>query len=170
MVVVALTTIILFLFAWIEEENDEGELQSVAGITIAMQNVAPTEDFPSPLLLTVPLVAGSMIYQYGKRVRHDARPRRRLESATMILTGIFVMVLWLRVYTNNVVTNTPEADVFSGIQPISYTREEVLQELITPYYWLTLVGLFLLMVLPWFDWRRLDDPPAYLNPTRPLNQ
>lgn len=166
---VAMVVFVLFFFAWLSEANDAGETQSVAGITIATGNVQPTRNFPSGLLFLVPFISGSMVYQYGKRLYEGVRPRRRLESALMILTTLMVVLIWVRLYAINVADNPPEPSPFDLGEQVTYTRAEVLREIVTRAFWVQTFCLVLLVALPFFDRRPEAPPPKYLEPTPPLN-
>lgn len=165
----AVVVFLLYFFAWIEEETDSGEKRFVGGIAITTQNVEPTRNFPTPLLFVIPYVTGSIIYQYGIRLRQSVRPRRRLESAMMVSTALIILSFWLRLYVVNAAERGQDQDPFTPTPLVTYTREEILQDVITPYFWVMVVGLVLLILVPFLDRRPVAPPPDYLKTAPPLN-
>jgi hypothetical protein len=157
---VALTVVVLFFFPWLEGTNN------LTGLDIATQNLILTEQYPSGVLFILPLVAGSILYQYYRRIRQAVRPRRRLTTSMMLIIGLSATILWLRTYAVNArdqlndnlllfsVTNAEEE-----IRTEPYTIGEVLSEQVRFELWLHLAMGTALLVLPFVDPRPPADPP-----------
>ncbi|MCB9437741.1 MAG: hypothetical protein H6673_12265 [Anaerolineales bacterium] len=169
---VALTVVVLFLFPWLQATED------LSGIDIASRNIAITEQFPEGVVFIIPLVAGSILVQYYRRVRNTVRPRRRLTTALMLSIGLVATILWVRNYTLNAVDiyNTLLQNPITDELPIDPAFEveqverpapellsmgDVLRDDFTVELWLHLALAASLLFLPFLDSRPEADPPQF---------
>ncbi len=171
---VALTVLVLFLFPWLQGD------EALSGLDVGSRNLVLTEDFPAGIVFILPLVTGSVLIQYYRRVRDTMRPRRRSVTAAMLIIGLVCTILWVRIYTLNateslntdLVTQSEspddlsvDPDATSSAPPVAvtqqepYTTGEVLQDRFTFELWLHLALGMALVVLPFLDPRPEVDPP-----------
>jgi len=185
-VVLSIMLLIAFILPWIDREDEEG--QRVGGITIATDNVRPTEEFLNSSLFIIPAVAISLMVQYGRTINTEIRPRRRSGTAIGVIAAIIVLAGWTRLYVINVAgeeareeertITTPEdfddPELLGEILENSegdttpYTREDVLTDIITVNVYAMFLLLVLLLVLPFLDRRPEREPPQYLSPGKPF--
>ncbi|NDJ86835.1 MAG: hypothetical protein GYB66_13205 [Chloroflexi bacterium] len=170
---VALAVFVLFFFPWLTGD------ENLSGLDVASRNLAITEDFPSGVVFILPLVAGSILFQYYRRVRDAVRPRRRLATLLTLIVGLIATGLWVRTYTikaTDFLNDQPPPptsldDVldpgFSAEdrplppQQEPYTTGDVLREQFTTELWLHLALGASLLILPFLDTRPPADPPEY---------
>lgn len=170
-VAVAAATVILFVVPWLTVESD------LSGIDIA--SLAPDrwphmDGVSSGMLVILPLVTLSILYQYARRWRDEYRPRRRSTTVAMQLIGILVTAYWIRTYTVNTTDylNLRDPEILQPGSPYlpeveftddgtrrEYSTGDILQEQFTVFMWLHLMLGISLLILPWLDQRPEDDPP-----------
>lgn len=167
---VALTVIVLFLLPWLTADD------SLSGLDIASRNIAITEQFPEGTIFIIPLVIGSLLLQYYRRVRDTVRPRRRFTTALMLLIGLVATVLWIRNYTLNATdyinelaqspaTNTLPIDPAFEVEQAERVATEpvstgdILRDHFTVETWLHLALAAALLILPFLDTRPEAEPP-----------
>lgn len=161
----ALAVIVLFIFPWLNAE------EPLSGLDIASRNLQITENFPSGIVFILPLVVGSMLFQYYRRIWDTVRPRRREVTALMLLVGLIATGLWIRIYTIKAteflnsetyveVEDLPPAATPEEALPTKvYTTGEVLREQFTPELWLHVALSAALLVLPFIDPRPSAETP-----------
>lgn len=169
---VALTVVVLFLLPWLRADED------LSGLDIASRNIAITEQFPEGVVFIIPLVVGSILFQYYRRVRDTVRPRRRLTTVLMLVIGLVATILWIRNYTLNAtdyynelaqspITDElpidPAFEVEQAQQPDSelLSTGDVLRDDFTVELWLHLALAASLLFLPFLDNRPEAAPPQY---------
>lgn len=166
---VALTVLALFFFPWLDTD------EYLSGLDVASRNLQVTENFPSGIVFILPLVVGSILFQYYRRVRDDVRPRRRFATISMLVVGLIATGLWIRAYTLNAtdmlnalatgIPELPEDPAFPTdsveVEPEPYTTGDILREQFTIELWLHLALAASLLVLPYLDPRPPADPPEY---------
>lgn len=178
---VALAVLVLFFVPWIKGV-DGGD--SLSGLDVASRTIAITEDFPGGIVFILPLVVGSVLFQYYRRIKQSVRPRRRLSTFFMLIIGLITTVLWVRHYTINAtewlneqstVNAIPsESDIFPenrGDTPLdddsvetassreAVTTGDVLREQFEIELWLHLALSASLLILPFLDDRPEAEAP-----------
>lgn len=177
---VSITVLTLFLFfPWLNVDAQMTGLDIISAdvTTSGVSRLPHMEDaiIPNGILITLPLVQASVLYQYIRRMFQPRRPRRRTTTAGAILLGIVVTILWMWAYavetTDLFNLQDPDIlleDVVDDNESLprpqdgfgGYTTDEVISEQFTVEFWLYLMLNCSLLVLPWLDQREEAPPPA----------
>jgi uncharacterized membrane protein len=179
---VSITVLTLFLFfPWLNVEAQMTGLDIVsADVTSSGVSRLPhMEDalIPNGIVIVLPLVQASILFQYIRRMFSTERPRRRPTTVGAVLVGVLVTLGWMWSYTvettdlfnlsdredqqillenvDNESLPRPQ-EGFSG-----YTSGEVVNEQFTVEFWLYVMLNCALLVLPWLDQRLEAPPPNY---------
>jgi hypothetical protein len=176
---VALSILVLFFVPWVQ--GAEGG-ENLSGLDVASRTVAITDDFPGGVVFILPLVVGSILFQYYRRLKQSVRPRRRLSTLAMLIIGLIATGLWIRSYTINATELLNEQETIETVAPEIFTENQgneptedtdtqtttlrepvttgdVLQEQFELELWLHLALSASLLILPF-----LDDRPEAESP------
>lgn len=177
---VALTLLFIFVFLpWLNVDSNMTGLDIIAAdVTTSGRSILPhMEDavIPNGIVITLPLVQASILFQYTRRMFDTERPRRRATTVGALVVGIIVTVMWVWTYTVETTDlfNLQDPDiVFDNVTnendslPVpqqgygDYTTSDVLGEQFTTEFWLYLMLSLSLFVLPWLDQRPEAPSPG----------
>lgn len=178
---VAVAVLVLFFVPWVKGV-DGG--QHLSGLDVASRTIAITDNFPGGVVFILPLVTGSVLFQYYRRLKQPVRPRRRLSTLAMLVVGLIATGLWIRVYAVNATeqlneqaaaetllpevftenqvgddadTDDTDAEIISTREPV--TTGDILRDQFELEIWLHLFLAASLLVLPFLDDRPEAEPP-----------
>lgn len=179
LIICAVVIMLLLVFAfipWLNVEQNMSGFDIAASTTITFPQMEEAV-FPNGVVFILPLVLGSILVQYFRRMWDQYRPRRRLTTVSMLLVGIVTTALWVRSYTvqttdylnlndpalyfeqvnqNNAL---PVIEVDEDGKLRKYSRSEVLNEQFRFEMWLYLALSTSLLILPWLDQRPESPAP-----------
>ena len=179
MMICSVGVMLLFVFLFFPWLNVE---QNLSGFDIASSSaitLPQMEDsaIPNGIVFILPLVIGSILYQYFRRMWDVHRPHRRATTVGMLFIGIIAMILWVRAYTiqttdylnlrdpelyfeqidrDNPAVPTIEIDEDGSLR--KYSTGDILSEQFTFEMWLYLALSTSLLILPWLDQRPEAEP------------